>query len=69
MKTWACVLALSLTAAGCGYDFGTSVHENLERSTSTFQTSMGNSVELISVQMRNLTSALQDLPELLRKSA
>lgn len=25
MKTWACVLALSLTAAGCGYDFGTSV--------------------------------------------
>ena len=25
MKTWACVLALSLAAAGCGYDFGTSV--------------------------------------------
>jgi len=25
MKTWACVLALSLAVAGCGYDFGTSV--------------------------------------------
>jgi hypothetical protein len=25
MKTWACVLALSLAAAGCGYDFGTSL--------------------------------------------
>jgi hypothetical protein len=23
MKKWACVLALSLTAAGCGYEFGT----------------------------------------------
>jgi hypothetical protein len=27
MKTWACVLALSLTAAGCGYDFGTSLKQ------------------------------------------
>ena len=25
MKKWACVLALSLAAAGCGYDFGTTV--------------------------------------------
>lgn len=25
MKKWACVLALSLTAAGCGYEFGTTV--------------------------------------------
>jgi hypothetical protein len=25
MKKWACVLALSLAAAGCGYDFGTSL--------------------------------------------
>jgi hypothetical protein len=50
-------------------DFGKSVHDNLERSTSAFHTSMSNSVELISVQMRNLTSALQDLPETLRKPA
>lgn len=49
--------------------FGKSVHENLDRSTSAFHTSMSSSVELISVQMRNLTSALQELPELLRKSA
>ena len=49
--------------------FGKSVHENLEKSTNAFQSSMSNSVELISVQMRNLTSALQELPELLRKSA
>lgn len=50
-------------------DFGKSVHDNLDRSTSAFYTSMSNSVELISVQMRNLTAALQDLPELLRKPA
>jgi hypothetical protein len=25
MRKWACILALSLAAAGCGYDFGTSV--------------------------------------------
>lgn len=50
-------------------DFGKSVHDNLEKSTSAFYTSMSNSVELISVQMRNLTSALQDLPEALRKPA
>lgn len=25
MKKWACVLALSLTAAGCGYEFGTAI--------------------------------------------
>ncbi|MEZ0224864.1 MAG: hypothetical protein ACAH83_09945 [Alphaproteobacteria bacterium] len=50
-------------------DFGKSVHDNLDRSTSAFHTSMSNSVELISVQMRNLTSALQDLPETLRKPA
>jgi hypothetical protein len=49
--------------------FGKSVHENLEKSTSAFHTSMSSSVELISVQMRNLTSALQELPELLRKPA
>ncbi len=49
--------------------FGKSVHENLEKSTTAFHSSMSNSVELISVQMRNLTSALQELPELLRKPA
>ena len=32
MKTWACVLALSLAAAGCGYDFGTSLKPSQGRS-------------------------------------
>jgi len=32
MKTWACVLTLSLAAAGCGYDFGTSLKPSQGRS-------------------------------------